>query len=42
MILQDEIEKLVAATVKIVKTPQQIEEDERKKREALEQGRTNY
>lgn len=40
MILQNELEKLVASTVKIVKTAQQIEEEERKKREGSEQGGT--
>lgn len=42
MILEDEIKKLVEATVKIVKTPQQIEEDERRKREESEKSVTNY
>jgi len=42
MILEDEIKKLVEATVKIVKTPQEIEEAERKKKEALEQGGAHY
>lgn len=38
MILEDEIKRLVDATVKIVKTPAEIAEAERRKREESEKS----